>query len=86
MPSQQDNKNGAYFDNDGRQPLLNLNNGDAADKNNESSSNKDAGEKKQGGCYRLNRCMGWTVSREKRYIELNGKTTPRSFPSNTINN
>jgi len=30
--------------------------------------------------------MGWTVSKERRTIHLNGKTIPRTFPSNMLNN
>ena len=30
--------------------------------------------------------MGWTISKEKRTINLNGKTTPANFPSNRLNN
>lgn len=30
--------------------------------------------------------MGWTVSREQRVIPLRGRTTPKSFPSNNLNN
>lgn len=30
--------------------------------------------------------MGWSISKEKRTIEFNGKTSPRSFPSNKLNN
>ena len=30
--------------------------------------------------------MGWTVSKEFRKIKFNGTTSPRSFPSNKLNN
>ena len=30
--------------------------------------------------------MGWTVSKEKRTIKLSGKTVPKTFPSNKLNN
>jgi len=33
-------------------------------------------------CYCLRRWMGWIVSRERRTINLNGRKTPRSFPTN----
>jgi len=39
------------------------------------------------GCwYAFKRCMGWSVSKEKRTIYLNGFTRPRTFPSSKLNN
>ena len=45
------------------------------------------GDDENFGCwYYVQRKFGWTVSREKRNIYLSGKTKPRSFPSNKLNN
>ena len=44
-------------------------------------------EEERFGCtYQLYRAFGWTVSKEKRTIRLDGSTTPSSFPSNKLNN
>lgn len=84
MASAQDSNavpNGAYFENDGRQPLLNVN-----DDAGEDVLDADEEEESLGCWYKLQRCMGWTVSKEQRVIHLDGKSTPRSFSSNTLNN
>lgn len=36
--------------------------------------------------YSLYRAFGWTISKEKRAIKLDGTTRPTSFPSNKLNN
>jgi hypothetical protein len=36
--------------------------------------------------YGIYRALGWTVSKEKRNIRLDGTTVPSSFPSNKLNN
>ena len=37
-------------------------------------------------CYDLQRWLGWTISRERRSIRLDGRTTPAHFPTNRENN
>lgn len=37
-------------------------------------------------CYSLRRCCGCLISREKRYIRLDGRRRPTSFPTNRENN
>lgn len=37
-------------------------------------------------CYSCLRCLGWTISKEKRTIWMNGKTSPKRFFSNKIKN
>lgn len=71
--------------NDLKQPLLIGHPSGAADA--EQKSEKDNNEENKSGCwYRIQRCMGWTVSKEKRHINFDGSTRPRRFPSNKLNN
>ena len=37
-------------------------------------------------CYALRRCCGCIVSRERRTVSLDGRTRPRTFPTNRENN
>ena len=69
---------GTYFENNLNQPLL----------DNQSQYQEDTlGKDEKYGCwYKMKRTFGWTVSKEKRTIYLNGKTLPQSFPSNKLNN
>ena len=43
-------------------------------------------EEKYGCIYSFKRAFGWTISKEKRAIKLDGTTRPSSFPSNKLNN
>lgn len=63
------------IDKDIRQPLLNAN-----------QKAKEEGDFDHGCIYAIKRCLGTTVSKENRTIELNGRTKPRNFPSNKMNN
>ena len=75
---------GAYFENNNQQPLL----GGLADgePGREADPFGGGAEEKLGCGYQMKRCMGWTVSKERRTIHLTGHTRPRSFPSNKLNN
>ena len=88
---------GAYFDGSIKQPLLEvqMEGGDQKDAGNDENEiqvekpKKDDrfGKNTNFGCvYKIKRSMGWTVSRENRTIFLQGKTEPRSFPTNKLNN
>jgi hypothetical protein len=75
----------AYIEKTLRAPLI----GDLADPSAqglELGDSQNYEEEKFGCIYGFKRAFGWTVSREKRAIKLDGTTRPSSFPSNKLNN
>ena len=41
---------------------------------------------KKEACYKCKRCLNWTIAKEKRTIHLEGKTYPKHYHSNVLNN
>jgi magnesium-transporting ATPase (P-type) len=58
----------------------------SGDENQSLIKSKKEAQERSPVCYSFRRWMGWIVSRERRSIKLDGRKSPRSFPTNRQNN